>query len=171
MTTEVAMPTRLQSQSEPVQSRRWLVLAIVALAQFMVILDGTIVLVALPHAQKALQISNANRQWAVTAYALAFGGFLLLGGRIADYTGRKRIFLIGLAGFAAASAFGGAAQSGDWLFGARALQGAFAALLAPAALSIVTTTFTDGVERVRRSPYTVRSRPAAAPSVCCWAVR
>ena len=113
MTTEVAMPTRLQSQSGPVQSRRWLVLAIVALAQLMVILDGTIVLVALPHAQKALQISNANRQWAVTAYALAFGGFLLLGGRIADYTGRKRIFLIGLAGFAAASAFGGAAQSGD----------------------------------------------------------
>ena len=149
MPTEVATPARLQSQPEPVQSRRWLVLAIVALAQLMVILDGTIVLVALPHAQKALQISNADRQWVVTAYALAFGGLLLLGGRIADYTGRKRIFLIGLAGFAAASALGGAAQSGDWLFGARALQGAFAALLAPAALSIVTTTFTAGVDRVR----------------------
>src|ERR1700753_4437867 len=105
--------------------------------------DGTVVTIALPSAQKALHISNADRQWAITAYTLAFGGLLLLGGRIADYVGRKRVFLIGLIGFAAASALGGASQSGGMLFGARALQGAFAALLAPAALSLITVTFPE----------------------------
>lgn len=124
-------------------------MVIVAAAQLMVVLDATIVNVALPHAQAALHISDANRQWVVTAYALAFGGLLLLGGRIADYTGRRRTFLIGLVGFAGASALGGVAQSGDMLFAARALQGAFAALLAPSALSILTTTFKDGPDRVK----------------------
>ena len=105
----------------------------IAIAQLMVVLDATVVTIALPSAQKALHISNVDRQWVITAYTLAFGGLLLLGGRIADYVGRKRMFLVGLIGFAAASALGGAAQNGAMLFGARALQGAFAAVLAPAA--------------------------------------
>jgi EmrB/QacA subfamily drug resistance transporter len=115
----------------------------------MIILDASIVNIALPHAQKALHISDANRQWALTAYTLAFGGLLLLGGRVTDYFGRKRTFLVGLLGFAAASALGGAAQSAGWLFGARAIQGAFAALLAPAVLSLITTTFTEAHERAK----------------------
>ena len=130
-------------------TNRWVVLIIVAAAQLMVVLDATIVNVALPHAQSALHISDSNRQWVVTAYSLAFGGLLLLGGRIADYTGRRRTFLIGLIGFAGASAVGGIAQSGDMLFAARACQGAFAALLAPSALSILSTTFKDGPDRVK----------------------
>ena len=131
-------------------------LAVIAIAQLMVVLDGTVVTIALPSAQRDLGISNADRQWTITAYTLAFGGLLLLGGRIADYQGRKRSFLIGLLGFAAASALGGAAQNGATLFGARALQGAFAALLAPAALSLITVTFTEvegpgpGVRGLRR---------------------
>jgi EmrB/QacA subfamily drug resistance transporter len=128
-------------------SRRWWALAVIAIAQLMVVLDGTVVTIALPSAQRALHISNADRQWAITAYTLAFGGLLLLGGRIADYLGRKRIFLIGLVGFAAASALGGAAQDGPTLFGARALQGLFAALLAPAALSLISVTFTEAKQR------------------------
>jgi EmrB/QacA subfamily drug resistance transporter len=115
----------------------------------MIILDASIVNIALPHAQVALHISDASRQWALTAYTLTFGGLLLLGGRIADYVGRKRTFLIGLMGFAAASALGGAAQSGAWLFTARAIQGVFAALLAPAVLSLITTTFTEAHERAK----------------------
>ncbi|MFK4145807.1 DHA2 family efflux MFS transporter permease subunit [Streptomyces sp. NPDC004065] len=113
----------------------------------MVVLDATIVNIALPSAQRALGMSDGNRQWVITAYTLAFGGLLLLGGRIADLAGRKRTFVIGLAGFAVASALGGAAASSGMLFGARALQGAFAALLAPSALSLLTTTFTDPKER------------------------
>ncbi|WP_193433140.1 MFS transporter [Streptomyces luteocolor] len=129
--------------------KRWWALAVIALAQLMVILDGTIVNIALPSAQHALGMSDADRQWVITAYTLAFGGLLLLGGRIADLVGRKRTFVIGLAGFAAASALGGAA-AGPWmLFAARALQGAFAAVLAPSALSLLTTTFTDLKERAR----------------------
>ena len=115
---------------EELPSRRWWALAVIALAQLMVVLDGTVVTIALPSAQRALHISNADRQWAITAYTLAFGGLLLLGGRIADYLGRKRIFLVGLIGFAAASALGGAAQNAATLFGSRAIQGLFAALLA-----------------------------------------
>ncbi|WP_202874391.1 MFS transporter [Kribbella kalugense] len=121
----------------------------IAIAQLMVVLDGTVVTIALPSAQRDLGISDADRQWVVTAYTVAFGGLLLLGGRIADYSGRKRMFLAGLLGFAAASALGGAAQNGATLFGARALQGAFAALLAPAALSLITVTFTAVKERSR----------------------
>ncbi|KIZ19478.1 Puromycin resistance protein pur8 [Streptomyces natalensis ATCC 27448] len=113
----------------------------------MVVLDATIVNIALPSAQHDLGISDANRQWVITAYTLAFGGLLLLGGRIADLVGRKRTFMVGLVGFAAASGLGGAATSAGLLFGARALQGAFGALLAPSALSLLTTTFTKGRER------------------------
>ncbi|MEU6819552.1 MFS transporter [Streptomyces atriruber] len=129
--------------------KRWWALAVIALAQLMVILDGTIVNIALPSAQRALGMSDADRQWVITAYTLAFGGLLLLGGRIADLVGRKRTFVIGLAGFAAASALGGAASGPGTLFAARALQGAFAAVLAPSALSLLTTTFTDPKERAR----------------------
>jgi EmrB/QacA subfamily drug resistance transporter len=129
--------------------RRWWALGVIAIAQLMVVLDASIVTIALPSAQRALGISDADRQWVVTAYTLAFGGLLLLGGRIADYMGRKRIFIIGLIGFALASGLGGAAQTDITLFGARALQGIFAALLAPAALSLISVTFTDTKERAR----------------------
>jgi EmrB/QacA subfamily drug resistance transporter len=115
----------------------------------MVVLDATVVTIALPSAQLDLHISDADRQWVVTAYTLAFGGLLLLGGRIADYVGRKRIFLIGLLGFAAASAVGGAAPNAATLFGSRAAQGLFAAILAPAALSLITVTFVEARERAR----------------------
>src|SRR5438309_1211811 len=131
------------------RDRRWLALAVIGVAQLMIILDASIVNIALPHAQAALHISDASRQWALTAYTLTFGGLLLLGGRIGDYLGRKRTFLIGLFGFAAASAFGGAAQSATWLFSARAVQGVFAAVLAPAVLSLITTTFTEAHERAK----------------------
>lgn len=112
--------------------RRWKALAFIAIAQLMVVLDATIVNIALPHAQVDLGISEANKQWVITAYALAFGGLLLFGGRIADLWGRRRTFITGLIGFAGASALGGAAANDAMLFGARALQGAFGALLAPA---------------------------------------
>ncbi|WP_245665722.1 MFS transporter [Actinoplanes subtropicus] len=128
---------------------RWLALAVIGVSQLLIVLDATIVNIALPTAQTALHISDANRQWMVTAYTLAFGGLLLLGGRIADFTGRKRAFIIGLLGFAAASALGGLAQNAGTLFAARALQGAFGALMAPAALSLLTVTFTEAKERAR----------------------
>src|SRR5512144_406083 len=129
--------------------RRWWALAVLAAAQLMIVLDASIVNIALPSAQQDLGISNADRQWVVTAYTLAFGALLLLGGRIADYTGRKRTFLIGLLGFAFASAIGGLAPNQELLFAARALQGGFAALMAPAALSLVTVTFTEPKERAK----------------------
>jgi EmrB/QacA subfamily drug resistance transporter len=141
------MTSAFEEKVGDLPSRRWWALAVIALAQLMVVLDGTVVTIALPSAQRDLNISNADRQWAITAYTLAFGGLLLLGGRIADYLGRKRIFLVGLVGFAAASALGGAAQNGATLFGARAVQGLFAALLAPAALSLISVTFTEVKER------------------------
>jgi EmrB/QacA subfamily drug resistance transporter len=128
-------------------SRRWLILAVLGLAQLMVVLDATIVNIALPSAQGALGFSDASRQWIITAYALSFGSLLLLGGRISDLVGRKWTFVVGLSGFAVASAVGGMAQSFDVLVAARAAQGAFGALLAPAALSLLTTTFTDPRER------------------------
>ncbi|MFD5945799.1 MFS transporter [Streptomyces collinus] len=130
-------------------SKRWWILAVVALAQLMVVLDATIVNIALPSAQADLHFSDGNRQWVVTAYALAFASLLLLGGRIADLFGRKPAFLVGIAGFAAASALGGAANGFEMLVVARALQGVFGALLAPAALSLLNTTFTDARERAR----------------------
>ena len=133
--------------TNPHHERRWLILFVIAIAQLMVVLDATVVNIALPSAQEALQFSNDQRQWVITAYALAFGSLLLLGGRIGDLFGRKRAFVIGLGGFAGASALGGMAQSFEVLVAARALQGVFGALLAPAALSILTTTFTDPKER------------------------
>ncbi|RIJ69719.1 MFS transporter [Nakamurella silvestris] len=130
-------------------SRRWWTLSTVALAQLMVVLDATVVNIALPSAQADLGFSNGDRQWIVTAYSLAFGSLLLLGGRLSDLMGRKRTFIIGLVGFAAASALGGAATSFGMLVGARALQGVFGALLAPTALAVLTTTFTIPKERAR----------------------
>ncbi|MCF3130110.1 MFS transporter [Streptomyces olivochromogenes] len=130
-------------------AKRWWILAVVAVAQLMVVLDATIVNIALPSAQADLGFSDGNRQWIVTAYALAFASLLLLGGRMADLFGRKPAFLVGVVGFAAASALGGAATGFGMLVTARALQGAFGALLAPAALSLLNTTFTDARERAR----------------------
>ena len=129
--------------------RRWLALGVLALAQLMVVLDATIVNIALPNAQAALHITDANRQWMVTAYTLTFGGLLLLGGRIADYWGRKRTFIVGAIGFALASAVGGLAQNGETLFAARASQGAFGALLAPAGLALLTVMFVEAKERAK----------------------
>ncbi|MCP3820349.1 MFS transporter [Streptomyces sp. A3M-1-3] len=128
---------------------RWKALVFIALAQLMVVLDATIVNIALPSAQHDLGISEGNKQWVITAYALAFGGLLLFGGRIADLWGRKRTFVVGLLGFAAASALGGAASGEAMMLGARALQGAFGALLAPAALSLLAVMFTDAKERAK----------------------
>jgi len=136
-----------QSDANADSARRWWVLGVVGLAQLMVILDATIVNIALPSAQHALGFSNADRQWVVTAYSLAFGGLLLLGGRLSDLLGRRRMLIIGLVGFAAASAVGGAATSFGLLVIGRGAQGAFGALLAPAALSTLTVTFTDPAER------------------------
>ena len=134
---------------DPQYARRWWILALLSTAQLMVVLDATIVNIALPHAQTALGFSNSDRQWIVTGYSLAFGSLLLLGGRIADLFGRKQALIVGVIGFAAASAFGGAAQNFDMLLIARVVQGAFGALLAPAALSLVTTTFTSPAERTK----------------------
>jgi EmrB/QacA subfamily drug resistance transporter len=131
----------------PADPRRWLILGTVGLAQLMVVLDVSIVNIALPSAQHALGFTTVDRQWVITAYALAFGSLLLLGGRLGDLFGRKITFLTGAIGFAAASAVGGAATSFGMLVAARATQGAFGALLAPAGLSILSTTFSDPKER------------------------
>ncbi|MGP0025329.1 MAG: MFS transporter [Streptosporangiaceae bacterium] len=131
------------------RDHRWLILVIVAIAQLMVVLDATVVNIALPSAQHALGFANSDRQWVVTAYALAFGSLLLVGGRLGDMFSRKRIFIIGLIGFALASALGGAAQSFGMLVTARALQGAFGAILAPSALGTLVSTFREPRERGR----------------------
>jgi EmrB/QacA subfamily drug resistance transporter len=128
---------------------RFRALAVIAIAQLMIVLDATVVTIALPSAQKALGLSVNDRQWVLTAYTLAFGGLLLLGGRIADYMGRKRMFVLSLLGFAGTSALGGLAQNAAMLFGARALQGAMAAVMAPSALSLIQVTFTEPKERAR----------------------
>lgn len=141
------MSSHALSGDRSADSRRWWALAVIAVAQLMIVLDITIVNIALPSAQKDLGISDADRQWVITAYTLAFGGLLLLGGRLGDLFGRKRVFVIGLLGFAAASAIGGAAGGPTMLFAARALQGAFGALLAPSALGLLSTTFSDPRER------------------------
>jgi EmrB/QacA subfamily drug resistance transporter len=142
-----AVPAAVPAGARPRADHRWLGLAVIGIAQLMVVLDGTIVNIALPTAQRSLAFDDDQRQWVVTAYSLAFGSLLLLGGRLSDLIGRRRAFVAGLVGFAVASALGGAAQSFEWLVVARALQGIFAALLAPAALSLLTTTFTDPRER------------------------
>jgi EmrB/QacA subfamily drug resistance transporter len=135
------------SDSDANHTRRWWILAVLGVAQLMVILDNTIVNIALPTAQRALHFSNADRQWVVTGYSLAFGSLLLLGGRIGDIVGRKRALLIGLIGFALASALGGASVNFPMLVAARSIQGAFGALLAPSVLALLATTFTDPTER------------------------
>jgi EmrB/QacA subfamily drug resistance transporter len=135
--------------ANPHHAKRWRFLLVIAIAQLMVVLDATIVNIALPSAQDALGFGDDGRQWIVTAYALAFGSLLLFGGRIGDLFGRKRTFVVGLLGFAGASVLGGLAQSFGVLVGARALQGLFGALLAPGALSLLTTTFTEPGERAR----------------------
>ena len=139
------------SASTPTQldPNRWRALMVIAIAQLMVVLDASIVNIALPSIQADLGITDANRQWVVTAYTLAFGGLLLLGGRISDFWGRKKAFMAGLLGFAGASALGGLSVNQEMLFSARALQGVFAALLAPAAMSLITTTFSDSKERAK----------------------
>ena len=148
MASTDSSPDILVDSSEP-DPKRWLALMVIALAQLMVVLDASIVNIALPSAQAALHITDSDRAWVVTAYTLAFGGLLLLGGRIADFAGRKRMFIIGLIGFGIASALGGAAPNSALLLAARALQGAFAALLAPASLALISVTFTEVKERAR----------------------
>ncbi|TML02227.1 MAG: MFS transporter, partial [Actinobacteria bacterium] len=129
------------------QRSKWLALALLAAAQFVVVLDASIVNVALPSIGRALNFSQDNLSWVVNAYTLFFGGFLLLGGRLADRLGRRRMFIAGMVLFALASLAGGLAQSELWLIIARSVQGLGAALVSPATLSIVTTTFTEGAER------------------------
>jgi EmrB/QacA subfamily drug resistance transporter len=151
----MSAPTTAPGQDEQVavtdrqanHARRWWILAVLGIAQLMVILDNTIVNIALPTAQHDLHFSNADRQWIVTAYSLAFGSLLLLGGRIGDIFGRKRVLLIGLIGFAGASALGGFSVNFTMLVIARTVQGGFGALLAPSVLALLTTTFTSPVER------------------------
>src|ERR1700744_5183884 len=136
-------------QQAAANDHRWLILVIVAIAQLMGILDSTVVNIALPPAPRPPDFPNSDRQWVVTAYALAFGSLLLLGGRLGDMFSRKRIFITGLAGFALSSALGGAATSFAMLVTARTLQGAFGAILAPAALGTLVSTFRDPRERGR----------------------
>jgi EmrB/QacA subfamily drug resistance transporter len=137
------------ARPDPRSTSPWLVLVLVCFAQFMVVLDATIVNVALPSIQRSLNFSAANLQWIVNGYTLVFGGFLLLGGRAGDLFGRKRLFLAGLALFTFASLLNGLAQSSEMLIAARALQGLGAALVSPAALSIITTSFADGPARTK----------------------
>jgi EmrB/QacA subfamily drug resistance transporter len=141
-------PAAAARRDEP-RDYRWLILVIVAIAQLMVVLDSTIVNIALPSAQHDLGFANNDRQWVVTAYALAFGSLLLLGGRLGDMFSRKRVFIVGLIGFALSSALGGAAVSFTMLVAARTLQGAFGAVLAPSALGTLVSTFRDPRERGR----------------------
>ena len=143
------MSSATQDRPAAPVDRRWLVLVVVAIAQLMVVLDSTVVNIALPSAQRALGFPNSDRQWVVTAYALAFGSLLLVGGRLGDMYSRKWVFITGLAGFAVSSAIGGAAGSFEMLVAARALQGAFGAILAPSALGTLVSTFQDPRERGR----------------------
>ncbi|MFF3505363.1 MFS transporter [Streptomyces sp. NPDC003247] len=149
LTRESSPPPADQAVERPGGRHRWLVLAVIAIAQLMVVLDATIVNIALPSAQADLGFSADNRQWVVTAYSLGFGSLLLLGGRIADLIGRKKALIIGLVGFAGTSVLAGAAGSFGVLVAGRALQGVFGALLAPTALALLTTTFTDVKERAK----------------------
>src|SRR3954464_15262523 len=141
-----AMTVHVQNHSRQ-QSSKWLALTVLALAQFMVVLDVTIVNVALPSIQDALGFSADGLQWVINAYTLTFGGLLMLGGRTADLLGRRRMFIAGLALFSGASLVCGLATSEATLIAARAIQGVGAAIISPAALSILTTTFDEGAER------------------------
>src|SRR5712691_8290058 len=137
----------MMTTAQEFERRRWIALALLCFAQFIVVLDASIVNVALPSIGKGLDFSQDNLSWVVNAYVLTFGGFLLLGGRMADLLGRRRVFMGGLILFALASLAGGLATNDSQLIAARAVQGLGAAILSPAALSIVTTTFRDGAER------------------------
>jgi EmrB/QacA subfamily drug resistance transporter len=148
MTATDIAPTATLGTDAP-DPRRWWSLAVIAISQLMIVLDASVVIVALPSAQRALHISVVDRQWVLSAYTLAFGSLLLLGGRIADYFGRRRMFIVGLLGFGAASALAGLAPNAAILFASRGLQGAFAAVMAPAALSLLTVTFTEPRERAQ----------------------
>ena len=139
----------MPASTNPHHDRRWLVLVVLGVAQLMVVLDATIVNIALPSAEADLGFSDADRQWVITAYALAFGSLLLIGGRLGDLFGRRRLFVTGLGGFAVASAIGGFAQSFEVLVASRALQGIFGAMLAPSALSLLTVTVSSGPERAK----------------------
>ena len=152
-------------------ARRWWTLGVLSLAQLMVLLDATVINIALPSAQHDLHFSAGNRQWVVTAYALAFGSLLLLGGRLSDMWGRRTALYVGLAGFALASAMGGAAHSFAMLVAARAVQGAFGALLAPAALAALSSTFPNPRSGPRPFLSTALSVVRAPRSVSCSAVR
>ena len=145
----IGVPPVAAAASSASGDRRWAILALLGVAQLMVVLDATIVNIALPSAQRSLGFSTDSRQWVVTAYALAFGSLLLLGGKLGDLFGRKWTFVAGLIGFAGASAIGGLAQSFGMLVAARALQGAFGALLAPSALSLLTVTFAGSPDRAK----------------------
>jgi EmrB/QacA subfamily drug resistance transporter len=147
--SEALTPTASVAESPPRKVNPWLVLVIACMAQFMVVLDITVVNIALPSVQRGLHFSPANLQWIVNAYTLVFGGFLLLGGRAADLLGRKRLFMAGVIVFTLASMLNGVAQSSGMLIIGRGLQGLGGALVSPAALSIVTTTFSDGEQRTK----------------------
>lgn len=149
-------------------SNPWLVIVIVCAAQFMVVLDATIVNVALPSLQRGLRFSASSLQWVINMYTLIFGGFMLLGGRAGDLIGRKRVFGAGIVLFSGASLLNGLAQSPEMLIAGRGLQGVGAALLAPAVLSIITTTFSDAGHARRHWRSGARSPQAVARSGCCW---
>ena len=154
----------------PDSDRKWLALILLCAVQFMVVLDVAIVNVALPTIKNALDFSDANLQWVVSAYTLTFGGFLMLGSRIADLLGRKRLFIAGLVLFSAASLACGLSQSDTQLIVFRAIQGLGAAVISPAALAILTTTFPRARSVTRHSPSGAPSPARAAPWACCWAV-
>src|SRR3954462_3262860 len=135
------------SPSVPAMTNRWAALVVVCLAQFMVVLDATIVNVALPSIQHGLHFANTDLQWVINSYTLMFGGFLLLGGRAADFFGRRRLFVAGVAVFSGASLITGLASSSEMLIIGRGLQGLGGAMVPPAALSIITTTFAEGPDR------------------------
>src|ERR1700761_4747026 len=148
--SEALAPTATVVESPPAGvTSKWLVLVIACLAQFMVVLDASVVNIALPSVQRGLHFSPDNLQWVVNAYTLVFGGFLLLGGRAADLLGRRRLFVAGVVLFSAASLMNGLAQDSLWLVISRGLQGLGGALVSPAALSIIMTTFSDNKERTQ----------------------
>jgi hypothetical protein len=163
-----AVPQRA-SGTRLTRDRCWLLLAVVASAQLMIVLDGSVVNIALPAAQADLGMSDVARQWVVTAYGLAFGGLLLLGGRLSDLMGRRRAFLVGLIGFAAASGAGGLASDTAMLIASRAAQGGFAALLAPSVLALLTLAFPGGRDPLPPSASSARWRSPVGPWACCSA--
>lgn len=168
--TAHTLPKRRAVPAPRRPGRTWLVLALIVTCQLMIVLDATVVNVALPPIQADLGFSATALSWVVNAYTLAFGGLLLLGGRLGDVLGRRRVFFAGVALFTLSSLVGGAAPSEDALVAARATQGAGAAIAAPSALAILLTTFAESAPR-NRALGSRRCRPRAGPSGCCWAAR